>query len=96
MVSITKEDFPPPETPVTQVKVPSGILAVMFLRLFALAPITFNLRSFTTGLRVVGTAISRAPERYLPVRLPEQSMISSGGPSATIVPPCFPAPAPYL
>ncbi len=29
-------DLPPPETPVTQVKVPSGIWAVTFWRLFSL------------------------------------------------------------
>jgi hypothetical protein len=36
-VSIVKLDLPEPETPVMQVKVPSGMLAVTPVRLFALA-----------------------------------------------------------
>ena len=32
-VSIIKEDFPPPETPVTDIKFPSGNLTVTFFRL---------------------------------------------------------------
>ena len=95
MVSITKEDFPPPETPVTQVNVPSGILAVIFLRLLAWAPITLNLRFSEIGLLALGVSISRTPERYFPVRLAGDCIISSGKPSAT-VPPCFPAQVPYL
>ena len=34
------KDFPPPETPVMQVKVPNGNLAVIFFRLFSSAPET--------------------------------------------------------
>ena len=40
-------DFPLPETPVTQVKVPTGIFKWTFLRLFPLAPlISINLPFF--------------------------------------------------
>ena len=35
---MTSVDLPPPETPVTQVKSPSGIVAVTFLRLLPRAP----------------------------------------------------------
>ena len=38
-VSMSRVDLPPPETPVMQVNVPSGIEAVTFLRLLARAPL---------------------------------------------------------
>jgi hypothetical protein len=37
---MVSDDLPLPLTPVTQVKVPSGKAAVMFCRLFAVAPWT--------------------------------------------------------
>ena len=37
-MSSTSVDFPLPETPVTQVRQPNGIDAVMFFRLFSVAP----------------------------------------------------------
>ena len=37
---MVKDDLPEPETPVMQVKVPSGMEAVTSLRLFACAPLT--------------------------------------------------------
>ena len=40
---MVKLDLPLPETPVTQVKVPSGMQAVTFLRLLARAPWTVSL-----------------------------------------------------
>ena len=36
---MVKLDLPEPETPVTQVKVPSGIAALTSLRLLAVAPV---------------------------------------------------------
>ena len=39
-VSVTSDDFPEPETPVTTVKVPSSTLALAFLRLLARAPVS--------------------------------------------------------
>jgi hypothetical protein len=41
-VSIVKVDLPDPDTPVMQVKVPSGMLAVTSFRLFARAPVTVS------------------------------------------------------
>ena len=63
-------DLPPPETPVTQVKVPSGISTVTFLQIVARArrrprcvwPV-WPVR------RIAGTGICRMPVRYCPVRL---------------------------
>ena len=54
-VSVTKEDFPEPETPVTRVSVPSSILTVTPLRLFADAPVILiaprpGLRRFSGSL----------------------------------------------
>ena len=40
MIFLTNVDLPLPETPVIMVKHPSGILTVMFCRLFSLAPFT--------------------------------------------------------
>ena len=41
MISV---DLPPPETPVTQVNSPSGIVAVTFFRLLPRAPTIFSSR----------------------------------------------------
>ena len=38
-VSMTSVDLPPPDTPVMQVKVPSGMSSVTFLRLLPRAPV---------------------------------------------------------
>ncbi len=45
-------DLPPPETPVMQVKVPSGICADTFFRLLPRAPMTFSQRSCTALRRL--------------------------------------------
>ena len=37
-ISFTREDFPEPETPVTQVKTESGICTSTFFKLFSSAP----------------------------------------------------------
>ena len=58
-----KVDFPLPETPVTQVKVPTGIFRLTFFRLFPLAPlISINL-PFFANLRFLGTAIYFFPDK---------------------------------
>ncbi len=62
-VSTTSVDLPPPDTPVTQVKVPSGKPAVIDFRLLPRAFTTRTNRSFCTGRRIVGTSIRRRPER---------------------------------
>ena len=59
---MTRLDLPDPDRPVTQVKVPSGIVAVTFWRLLARAP--FSTRSNPLpGRRCVGTSIFFAPVR---------------------------------
>ena len=91
-ISLTSVDLPEPETPVTQVKTPSGMRTSMFLRLCSRAPRT---SSSPVGLRrCAGTAIFRAPERNCPVREFGLRMISSAVPQATTSPPCTPAPGP--
>ncbi len=54
-------DFQPPETPVSQVNVPSGIDAVTFFRLFPVAPLMTRLREPLVTGRRFGMAISRVP-----------------------------------
>ena len=61
MISV---DLPPPETPVTQVKMPSGIAAVTFFRLLPRAPTILQLaarRRDAAALGGIGT-IARAGE----------------------------------
>src|SRR3982751_5818751 len=84
---MVKVDLPPPETPVMQVKVPTGISAVTSFRLLPRAPMTRSTFFFEIGRRSSGTAISRAPERYWPVRLRGLAMMSAGLPSAITSPP---------
>src|SRR3546814_8107515 len=62
-------DLPLPETPVTQVKVPSGIAASTFCRLFSLAPRILIAWPGCPSRRMRGTSIWRSPVRYWPVRL---------------------------
>ncbi len=80
-------DLPLPETPVTQVKVPSGISALTFFRLLAVAPTIFRLVSCAPCGVLAGHRIWRMPVRYWPVRLAGFAMTSSGVPSATTWPP---------
>ena len=51
---MTSVDLPPPETPVTQVKSPSGIVAVTFLRLLPRAPTIASSRPGSRARRLVG------------------------------------------
>ena len=53
-MSIRSVDFPPPETPVTQVKAASGIEAVTFFRLLPVAPVTVSFRVFEISRRCFG------------------------------------------
>ena len=62
-VSITRVDLPPPETPVMQVKVPSGISAVTFFRLLPRAPTTFSTRPGWALRRLAGTGTDLRPVR---------------------------------
>jgi hypothetical protein len=62
MVSTTKLDFPEPDTPVTQVMVPSGMSTSMPRRLLARAPRTPIVQPFPRR-RWRGTGTSSAPAR---------------------------------
>ena len=86
-------DLPPPDTPVMQVKRPSGISAVTFFRLLPRALTTLMVRRGLSARRS-GTAIVRAPVRYWPVSECLFAMMSAGVPAATISPPWMPAPGP--
>ena len=66
MVSITRVDFPPPETPVTQVKVPKGKEVVMFFKLFPEASTTSSNNPFPFLLSL-GISIFFLPDKYFPV-----------------------------
>ena len=61
-ISLTREDFPLPDTPVTQVKVPRGMDTSTFRRLFSAAP--RMVRKFPLPFRrSVGTGIFFRPDR---------------------------------
>ena len=53
---MTSVDLPPPDTPVTQVKSPSGIVAVTFFRLLPRAPTIFSSRPGVALRRCGGIA----------------------------------------
>ena len=61
-ISLTKEDFPLPLTPLTQMKVPSGKSTVTFFRLLQAALTTRSLRPFPLR-RVRGTSMRMRPLR---------------------------------
>ena len=92
-ISYIRVLLPLPDTPVMQTSLPSGISTSMFRRLFWRAPrMVMDLplpsrRSFGTGIRL-------NPPRYCPVSDSGAAMMSSTGPSATMCPPCSPAPGP--
>ena len=90
---MTREDFPEPLTPVTQVRVPRGMVTSMSFKLFSAAPRMVRLWPFPAR-RALGTAMYRFPDRYWPVRDAGFAMTSSGVPAATIWPPWTPAPGP--
>ena len=59
---MVKLDLPDPDTPVMQVKVPSGIEAVMLRRLLAVAPWTVSFLPVPLR-RLAESGIERRPER---------------------------------
>ncbi|MNR00817.1 hypothetical protein D3C85_1166010 [compost metagenome] len=93
-VSLISVDLPEPETPVMQVSSPTGISAVTLRRLLPVALTMRSSRSSSGVARVLGTSIRRLPDRYWPVSEPGAASICGGVPSATIIPPCTPAPGP--
>ncbi len=93
-VSTISVDLPLPETPVTQVKVPSGISAVRRCRLCSVAPLMRTIWPWWPGRRALGTGIWRKPVRYCAVRLSWCCISTVGGPHATTSPPWMPARGP--
>src|SRR5690242_10703222 len=61
-------DLPEPETPVTHTSRPTGRARSTLLRLLPRAPLSRKTRVLSKRRRLLGTAISSAPERYWPVR----------------------------
>src|SRR2546428_475572 len=91
-ISFTRVLFPEPDTPVMATNIPSGMRTSMSFRLCSRAPRTTSASGF--GLRRrSGKGIRRRPERYAPVIERGSFRMSSIVPSATISPPCSPAPA---
>ena len=77
--SFTKVDFPDPETPVTQLNTPSGILTLIFFKLFSVAFIISIDLPFDF-LLFLGTEIFFLPLRYCPVIESATSFTSSAVP----------------
>ena len=92
-ISLIKELFPEPDTPVIQTKLPSGILTLIFFKLFSLAPF-ISIYLPVNFLLVFGTSIFNLPVKYLPVKLFSFFITSSGVPQATRCPPFSPASGP--
>ena len=92
-MSITREDFPEPETPDTVTIFPKGKRKSTAFKLCPVAPQRLSHSAGLLSLRV-GTAIRFAPERYCPVSERGLCMISSGVPMAITSPPSSPAPGP--
>ena len=89
---MTRVDLPDPDTPVTQVNTPRGNRTVSSLVVLAHPD---QLQPALPGLRRLdGTAMARFPAMYWPVRDASVRSRSARAPSATIWPPCSPAPGP--
>ncbi|CAB4546293.1 unannotated protein [freshwater metagenome] len=93
-MSLTRVDFPEPETPVTDTKRPNGISTSISFRLFSFAPLMTSFRFGSTGRRCEGISIDLRPDRYAPVIDSSDAMSSSYEPETTTLPPCSPAPGP--
>lgn len=78
--SLTKVDFPEPETPVTQLNTPRGNLTLIFFRLFSVAPCTSITFVFVCFLLFLGTSIFFLPLKYCPVIEFSTCFISSAVP----------------
>ena len=59
----TKVDFPLPDTPVIQVKVPKGIFKFTFFKLFPQAPVISKNLPFFADLLFFGTEINFLPDK---------------------------------
>ena len=92
-ISLMRELFPEPETPVTQVITPNGIFTSIFFRLFSCAPTIFrNPEGFSL---FSGTGILIFPLKYAPVIefLIVHNLLAPF-PLQQPHPPCSPAPGP--
>jgi len=61
--------LPLPETPVTAIKVPRGIFAVTFCKLFPVAPLKVKYLPSFAFLLICGIEINFFPDKYCPVIL---------------------------
>jgi len=87
--SLIKLDLPDPDTPVTTVYTPVGILTVTSFKLFSEA---FLITRWPFGLRrFFGTGILSSLAKYLPVIDVGESTKDCGVPCATTSPPKFPS-----
>src|SRR3989338_9146562 len=96
-ISYRKDDLPEPDTPVTATIRPSGTSTSRFFILNTEPP--FILREpLSFSRRASGTSIAFSPRRYESVTEPLSFFLAerslSTQPSATICPPCTPAPGP--
>src|SRR5438105_13491251 len=66
-VSLTSDDFPEPDTPVTQVSNPTGKVSATFFKLLPLAPVMTSCLCGSATARFFGTAILSFPLRYCAV-----------------------------
>ena len=93
-MSCTRVLFPDPDTPVTHVKVPRGIVARSPRRLCSVAPLITilpGLRARRSGLPAVVIA---SPRRWRAVAESPDTIRSAGVPRPTTRPPSIPAPGP--
>src|SRR4029450_7189787 len=88
-MSLTRVDLPEPDTPVTHVKVPSGIRTFIPLRLCSRGLWITRLLP-VPGRRRAGGAMRSRPARKRPVSEARLPTISSGVPTATTGPPVPP------
>ena len=91
-VSFISVDLPDPDTPVIQVNTPTGISKLTLFRLLPYAELILS--QLLDVFRLLGTKIFSRPLIYSPVNDFGLLLISLGAPTATISPPCSPAPGP--
>ena len=65
----TKVDFPLPDTPVTQVKLPKGIFKFTLSKLLPVAPVISKNLPFLASRLLFGISILNLFDKYLPVIL---------------------------
>ena len=91
-VSITRELLPEPETPVTQVKTPNGMVQSIFLILLVVTP--FKVKNSSGSRRSSGIGTFKSPRIYFAVSEWEFLKSSCTFPENTSSPPCSPEPGP--